>query len=214
MIGKIVFLCFMCGVALAGRSANQYIDNVLRTQLPQALRSVGLDPAPLPGFNTYFGPQGIYQNQGEAVFSNGNATNLGRLERKGDCSGPKLFRGEISINCTLRLTQITTAYKVIIRNGSYIYTPRNMGHVAETLMTLEVTGRPQNYLGSVQKFRVDRLGQITPTFSSLPAPLNKYLKVIQDAYRTNVSSYLFNVLQNNYVYALGRALSGTPMPRQ
>ncbi|KAF8791624.1 uncharacterized protein LOC129960776 [Argiope bruennichi] len=213
MLRSIFLFSFVLG-AFAANSANQFVDNVLQTSLGRELVSAGLSPARLTNFKAYFGPSGIYQNQGEADFSFGNATGLDRIRRKGDCSGPRNIRGEISINCTLSLYPIVTAYKTIVRNGSHIYIVRNQGHVAETLISLEIIGRPQSYIGSVKRFNVDRLGLITPTFSQLPSQLNKYVKVLQDVYKANVSSELFNILQQRYVSAVSRAFAGKPMPRQ
>ncbi|GFY70922.1 uncharacterized protein TNIN_260721 [Trichonephila inaurata madagascariensis] len=211
--GIFLFSCLL-GAAFAGKSANQYVDNVLQTTLSQELRSLGLNPAPLTNFRTPFGPSGIYVNQGEADFTFGNVTGLDHVRRKGDCSGPKNLRGELTINCTLSVYPVITSYKVVLRNGSNVYFLRNQGHVSETLVHIEIAGRPQNYVGSVKNYRVDRLGLITPTFSQLPPALNKYLKVLQDAYRTHVSTQLFNIFQQRYVYAFGRAFAYKPMPRQ
>ncbi|GFQ72489.1 uncharacterized protein TNCT_300641, partial [Trichonephila clavata] len=153
-------------------------------------------------------------HSGEADFTFGNVTGLDHVRRKGDCSGPKNFKGEITINCTLSVYPVVTSYRVVLRNGSNVYFLRNQGHVAETLVHIEIAGRPQNYVGSVKNYRVDRLGLITPTFSQLPPALNKYLHVLQNAYRAHVSTELFNIFQQRYVYAFGRAFAYKPMPRQ
>lgn len=214
---KIQFInCFSSeGAAVASRSANQYIDNILQTSLPQELRGLGLAPAPLSNFNVRFGPQSVYQtNQGEAQFSRGNVTGLNYIRRKGECLGPKDYRGELTINCTLSLYPVTTQYQVIVRNGSNVYNVRNQGSVGESLIYVVISGQPQNYIGSVKNYRLDRLGQITATFNPLPAALNKYVKVLQDSYRSQVSTELFNILQQRYVYAIGRAIANKPMPRQ
>jgi len=49
--------------------------------------------------------------------------------------------------------------------------------------------------------------------SDFPIALNKYLSGIQTAYRTFVSTEVFNILQQRFVYAFGRAISTIPMPR-
>lgn len=196
------------GVAVASPSADQYIDNILQTSLPQELRVLGLDPAPLSNFNVRFGPQAL----AEAQFTRGNATNLNRIRRKGACLGPKTYRGEITINCTLSLYPVLTQHQVYIRNGSAAYSVRSQGNVAESLIFVAISGQPQSYIGSVKNFRVDRFGQITTSFSPFPTPLNKYAKVLQDTYSNQVSTELFNILQQRYVYAIGRAIANKPMP--
>ncbi|GIY20293.1 uncharacterized protein CEXT_92371 [Caerostris extrusa] len=211
--GIFLFSCLL-GAAFAANSANQYIDNVLQTSLGRELQNYGLIPARLANFSTSIGASGVYRNVGVAVFSNGNGTGFDRIKRKGDCSGPRNVRGEITINCTLSVFPIVTAYKTTIKNGSHVYYAANQGHVGETLLRLEVAGRPQNYIGFVKSFSVQSLGQITSTFSQLPPAFAKYLKVLQDAHRTNVTTQLFNLLNRNYASAMGRALANKPMPRQ
>ncbi|KFM80340.1 hypothetical protein X975_14306, partial [Stegodyphus mimosarum] len=213
MLRKLLFLSVVFGAAFASRSANQYIDTVIRNGLPTATRELGLDPLKLSTFSTRFGPTSVYQSQGEATFTNGNATGLAKLQRVGDCSGPSTYRGELSINCTLRIYHINLSYQVTARNGTRYYPARAGGFVQETTLNLEIVGRPQSHVGSVKNFRLVKLGMVNPTVNGLPVSLNTYLKVMFDAYRTHVSSELFNVFQQKYAYALGRALAFTPMPR-
>nr|XP_042896622.1 uncharacterized protein LOC107453843 isoform X2 [Parasteatoda tepidariorum] len=211
MIGKLFFLIFMCGIGLSSQDANSYMDAVIKDNLHTAVFKAGLDPASISDFETKFGVQDIYGNVGEAIFSRGNLTRLDRARRRGDCTGPTKSGQTMLINCTIGLTQLITEYKVIIRNGSHIYLPRNMGHVSETVVSLEIAGLHPLYRGSLKKLKVDKVGQITPTFSGLPAPLNKYLKVLQDAYRTHVSAQIHNILQNNYALALDAAFRNVSM---
>lgn len=202
------------GAALASRSANQYIDNVLQTSLPQELHGLGLNPAPLSDFNVKFGPQSVYQNQGEAHFLRGNFSGLNQIRRRGECQGPREYRGELTINCTLVLFPATTQYQVIVRNGSNLYNVRNQGSLGESFISVVISGKAPYYVGSVKNYRLDRLGQITATFHPLPTALNMYVKVLQNYYQSQVSTELFNILQQRYVYAFGRAIANKPMPRQ
>ncbi|KAG8189369.1 hypothetical protein JTE90_021872 [Oedothorax gibbosus] len=203
-----IFVVFL-GAAVASPSADQYFDSVIHA-VGQELRVLGLDPAPLSNFNVRFGPQAL----AEAQFTRGNVTNLHQIRRKGACQGPKTVRGETSINCTLSLYPVLTQHQVYIRNGSAAYSLRSQGNVAESLIYVAVSGPAGGYPGSVKNYRVDRFGQITAKFAPFPTALNKYAKVLQDTYRNQVSTELFNILQQRYVYAISRAAANKPMPRQ
>ncbi|GFS63609.1 uncharacterized protein TNIN_331261 [Trichonephila inaurata madagascariensis] len=206
--GIFLFSCLL-GAAFAGNSANQYVDNVLHTTLSQELQSLDLNPAPLSDFT--FGVRGI---DGKVEFTFGNVTGLDHVRRKGDCSGPKNFTGEITINCTLSIYPVITSYRVALRNGSNVHFLRIQGNLPETQVHIEIAGRPQNYVGSVKNYRVGRLAVVTPTFSKHPPALNKYLRVLKDAYRAHVSTQLLNIFERRYVYAFGQAFAHKPMPRQ
>ncbi|GFU83340.1 uncharacterized protein TNCV_3739501 [Trichonephila clavipes] len=206
-----LFSCLL-GAAFAGNTANQYVDNVLHTTLRQELRSLDLNPAPLSDFT--FGVRGIDVHDGNVEFTFGNVTGLDRVRRKGDCSGPKNFTGEITINCTLSIYPVITSYRVALRNGSNVHFLRIQGSLPQTQVLIEIAGRPQNYVGSVKNYSVRRLAVVTPTISQHPPALNKYLKVLKDAYRAHVSTQLFNIFERRYVYAFGQAFAHKPMPRQ
>ncbi|XP_054708952.1 uncharacterized protein LOC129218657 [Uloborus diversus] len=214
MFQHIFLIACLAVSALASRSANQYIENVIQTSLPNEVRALGLDPAPLVNFNVQFGPQTVYGSQGQANFTQGNVTGLTRVQRASECSGPTNFRGEITINCTLSLFPVTTGHKVWIRNGTNTFVSRSVGNVDKTLVHVVIAGYPQNYVGSVKSFTITRLGQVRPSFVNFPAPLNKYLKVLKDVYQSQVTSQLYNIVQQRFVYALGRAIANKPMPRQ
>lgn len=206
--GALILALF--GVSLASNFANQYIDNILQSSFPLELRALRLDPATLPDFKVNFGTRSIYQSAGEAHFYNGNVTGFNRLRRRSDCQGPKLIGQQYSINCTLSLYPFTTNYDVMVRNGSYIYKIRNMGHVAETLIDIKIVGQ---VVGHLRSFQITRLGLINPTYHGLPPALNVYTKVISDEYKTIVSTNVFNMLQNTVKYAFERAMANKPLPR-
>ena len=195
---------------MASYSANQYVDNILTTSFPQELKALRLEPAPLPDFTVKFGYQGIYNNVGEAHFRDGNATGFNRIRRQSDCQGPRLVRGQYSINCTLTLFPFVTNYNAYVRNGSNIYIVRNMGHIGETLIDVKILGHS---VGQLKSFEVVRLGNINPTYHRLPQPLLVYTKVISDEYKVRVSTNLFNMLRDRVKYALERSLANKPMPR-
>ncbi|KFM80341.1 hypothetical protein X975_14307, partial [Stegodyphus mimosarum] len=125
-----------------------------------------------------------------------------------------MYEGELSINCTLRIYSINLSYQVTVRNSTHYYPARAGGNIQETRFNLEIIGRPQNYIGMVKTFQLVKLGMVNPTINGLPTSLNKYLKVLSDAYKTHVSSELFNAFQYRYSNALDRAFAHTLMPRQ
>lgn len=193
--------------------ANQYVESVIQIALPGALRSLGLDPAPLDNFGIRFAHyDGLKNIAGEANFYSGNVTGLDRVRRKSDCVGPKMARGELTINCTLLFDALTSNYRLRVRNGNAVYNARGTGRSGETLVYVVISSNTGNYVGSVKSFQITRLGVTNPSVYGLPSSMKKHTKILQEAYKRNFPPYLSKIIEKKFVYALGRALAHTPIP--
>ncbi|XP_055945278.1 uncharacterized protein LOC129975984 isoform X2 [Argiope bruennichi] len=214
MLREILLFHFLLGVAFADNSANQYVDNVLQSSLEQELLSANLLPARLPEFTAILGSTKYGKGLIEVHFTFGNVTGLDRIKRKGDCTGPRTYKGEISINCTLSLFPLQSAHRTVVRNSTYANVGKVQAAVTEVLVDLQIVGRPQNYVGILKKFEVGNLDTLTPVFSNIPAYIRGDLPYLQKTYKTHVLGNLYGILSQKYADALRRAIALKPVPRQ
>ncbi|KAF8776893.1 uncharacterized protein LOC129975836 isoform X2 [Argiope bruennichi] len=214
MLRLIFAAFFLLGVTFAANSANQYVDNVLQSSLRQELLSGNLLPAQLPDFRVLLSLTKYRKGQTEVDFTFGNVTGLDKIKRKGDCSGPRNYKGEISINCTLSLYPLQSAHRTLVRNSTYTSVGQVQAVITEVLVDLKIVGRPQNYLGLLKNFTVGNLNTLTPVFSNIPAYIRGDLPYLQKAYQTHVLGNLYGIFSQRYADAFRRAIAFKPMPRQ
>ncbi|CAL1284505.1 unnamed protein product [Larinioides sclopetarius] len=214
MLRGILLLSFVLGVAFAANSANQYVDNVLQTSLQQELRSASLLPAQIPDFSVTLSATQYRRGVTNVDFTFGNVTGLDRIKRKAACSGPRNFKGEISINCTLSLFPLQSAHRTVVRNATYSNVGKVQAAVTEVLVDVQVVGRPQNYLGLLNRFNVLNLDTLTPVFSNVPTYIRGDLPYLQSVYKRHVLDNLQYILSQRYADVFRRAIAFKPMPRQ
>ncbi|KAF8776892.1 uncharacterized protein LOC129976515 [Argiope bruennichi] len=203
----------MASGAFAVNSANQYVDNVLQSSLEQELLSANLLPARLPGFTKVLSNTKYRNGVTKVDFTFSSVIGLHRIKRKGDCSGPKSYKGEISINCTLILFPLQSVHRTVIKNSTYTSVGKVEAAATEVLVDLQIVGRPQNYLGILKKFDVGSLDIITPIFSNIPTHIINHLLDLQKTYQRHTLDNLYSILYQKYADAVGRAFSKMPMPR-
>ncbi|GBM98053.1 hypothetical protein AVEN_257986-1 [Araneus ventricosus] len=201
------------GVAFAAEPANKYVETILQSFLPRELLSANLLPARLPEFTVVLGASKDHKEVIKVNFTFGNVTGLDRIKRKGDCSGPKSYKREISINCTLSLFPLQSAHRTIVRNSTYTNVGKVQAALTEVLVDLQIVGKAQGSDVLVRKFDVGRMDTLTPVFSNIPAYLRGDLPYLQNAYKKHVLNNLYGILSQKYADALGRTLAGIHMPR-
>ncbi|GBM70967.1 hypothetical protein AVEN_112014-1 [Araneus ventricosus] len=201
------------GVTFAAEPANKYVDTILQSFLQRELLSSNLLPARLPEFAVVLGASKDHKEIINVNFTFGNVTGLDRIKRKGDCSGPKSYKREISINCTLSLFPLLSSHRTIVRNSTYTNVGKVQAALTEVLVDLQIVGKAQGSDVLVRKFDVGSLDTLTPVFSNIPVYLRGDLQYLQNAYKKHVLNNLYGILSQKYAEALGRALAGIDMPR-
>lgn len=195
---------------LAGPQADQYIDTVLVSALPGHLRMLNLDPASLPDFSTAFEDKValIGKVKGNANFTNGNLTGLSKGRRMNSCGGPSYKFGALTINCTIGFQDLQTSYNGKMKYGKMPTVPiKGKANVTTTTVFIEASGQPLK----ITNFHFLQTGNLQMKFTGVGKPLNKFLKVLEDGYRSHVAAQLMNSIAQRYRYALELAMTQVPM---
>ncbi|KAF8791274.1 uncharacterized protein LOC129959929 [Argiope bruennichi] len=206
-------LILLAGESLCLPSANQYVDTVLHTTLQNVILNEKYEPTHLPDFTfEYTDKTFMGKVHGKADYKEGSLSGLSQVSRVGDCQGPLNVSGSTVINCTLGFNYLKTSYKGKVKYG--VLPKVSIEAKAEVSATWVVVGIAKGFNqreATVKSFALRQIGQVTPHYTGL-GPLNKYVKVLQENYKSRVASEVTNVINNRFKYALNLAVAQVPMP--
>ncbi|GBM00395.1 hypothetical protein AVEN_179209-1 [Araneus ventricosus] len=206
-------LILFAGGALCLPSSNQYVDNVIHTTLQNVIQNEKYEPTHLPDYTfEYTDKTFMGKVHGKAEYKDGSLSGLSQVARAGDCQGPANISGSTVINCTLSFNNLKTSYNGKVKYG--VLPKKGIEAKAEVSTTLVVVGIAKGLnerAASVKSFALRQIGQVTPHYTGL-GPLNKYVKVLEENYRSRVAAEVTNVINNRFKYALNLAVAQVPMP--
>ncbi|XP_023244452.1 uncharacterized protein LOC111642349 [Centruroides sculpturatus] len=210
-----IFLFFI-GVVFARtpQQSNHYVDLVLRSNLPREARNWNVDPARLNNFTTQHKDKlgGIKVNV-NVEYYNVNMTGLLKVRREKDCSGLRRDFGNVTLNCTLVFNGVKIHYNVKAKYGKL---PKANGKVTaelsgDTAFAVFTTSINRNY-PVMKAFYFTRRGSPKVRVSGF-GPLNDTgKKLIHNDIYVHAQNEFLNVVNYNFVPALKRAASQSPMP--
>lgn len=207
------FTFFFIGHALAGQSANLYMDTVINTALQNVIRSEKLEPTHLSNFTfDYKDKKWGVTVHGKAEYSEGSLNGLSKIKRYSECDGPKNISSSTTINCTLVFQSLETSHKGKVKYGVL---PKVTIHAKGNLQLVNIkVGIVKSFSErnpQVKSFSFSTTGSMNTDFTGL-GPLNKQTKVLQDNYKSAVGTEILNVIKNRFQYALNLAVASVPMP--
>ncbi|KAM7303414.1 uncharacterized protein LOC8023395 [Ixodes scapularis] len=213
---KIIFLSLFLKGALSSTSekANLYLDTLLSDLLPNAVRALNLDPAPVSSTNVTVPSTGFTNHDLRVVLTNIRLHGLAsRLRRRGDCNEPAWKGASLTTSCYVSLDGLRLSYDASARGFDWLGSRVKFAFQA-------VLSKANAYIDVTSAFGGHA------TLKTLRAPDLKF-KVTQDR-RINLNPLrqrtlegriaqisrlsLVNVLQGKFKEAFNDALAMAPFP--
>ncbi|GFT37242.1 DDE-1 domain-containing protein [Nephila pilipes] len=207
-------LIFLAGNALGSPIANQYVDSILNNALRNEIRAQSMDPAVLGDFNVEFKDKVIIIGnvKGRANFTHGHLAGLSNARRFSECQGPYYSFGARSINCTITFNNLQITYDGKLKYGKMPNVNiKGLANVSNTVIFFEVTQQNPGMRASLKQFLFHQIGSLNIKFSGL-GPLNKYVKFLENGFRSFAQATIFNSMSQRYQHALNRAVGMVPFP--
>ncbi|GIZ00889.1 DDE-1 domain-containing protein [Caerostris extrusa] len=214
MLTLIFPILFLAGNALSSPIANQYVDSLLNTALRNEIRALNLDPANLPDFRVDFYDKVaiIGKVKGKAEFSNGNLTGLSNARRFSECQGPYYSFGARSINCTITFDNLKIIYNAKLKYGKMPKVSiKGTADVVNTAIFIETSNQSPAMSTTLKNFLFTQIGTLNVKFTGL-GPLNKFVKFLEDGFKSHVEAQIFNSMSQRYQQAINRAVGMIPFP--
>ncbi|GFT37245.1 DDE-1 domain-containing protein [Nephila pilipes] len=207
-------LIFITGNALGSPVANNYVDSVLNTALRNEIKAQNLDPAVLNDFKVEFQDKVSFigKVKGKADFTNGKLVGLSNAKRFLECQGPYYSFGARNINCTITFNDLKITYDGKLKYGKMPKVNiKGMANVTNIVIFFEATHQNPVMPATLKNFHIQQNGHLNIRFTGL-GPLNKYVKFLEDGFKSLTQGNIFNSLSQRYQYALNRAVGMVPFP--